>query len=167
MAKNVKGYSASQIALHWIIVVLVAFQFLAHSAIEASWHAFQNGEGVPEGAAVLTYMHVSVGLAVLLCMLCRIYLRVTRGVPSPPHDEPRLLKIVSESVHRMIYLLLMLLPVSGAVAWFFGASLAAGAHVVMEKLLLGLIAAHIGGALFQHLIRRSDVVIRIFAPERP
>lgn len=167
MAKEVNGYSASQIALHWIIVVLVAFQFLAHNAIEASWRAFQNGEVPPESATVLTYMHISVGLAVLLCMLCRIYLRLTRGAPSPPVDEPRILKIVSEAVHGMIYILLLLLPISGAVAWFFDASPAATAHVLMEKLLLGLIAAHIGGALFQHLIRRSDVVMRMFAPERP
>ncbi len=167
MAKEVNGYSGVQIALHWIVVVLIAFQFLAHNAIEASWRAFRNGEIPSESAAILTSLHVGVGMAVLLCMLCRVYLRLTRGAPSPPADEPRLLKIVSEAVHRMIYVLLLLLPISGAVAWFFGASPAAGAHVIMEKLLLGLIAAHIGGALFQHLIRRSDVVVRMFAPERP
>ena len=167
MAKDVNGYSAVQIALHWIVVVLVAFQFLAHNAIEASWRAIRNGESPPESATVLTYMHVGVGVTVLLCMLCRIYLRLTRGAPSPPSDEPRILKIVSEAVHGMIYVLLILLPTTGAVAWFFGASSAAVAHVFMERLLLGLIAAHIGGALFQHLIRRSDVVMRMFAPDRP
>lgn len=167
MAKDVNGYSAVQIALHWIVVVLVSFQFLAHNAIEASWRAFRNSKIPPESATVLTYMHIGVGLAVLLCMFYRIYLRLARGAPSPPASEPRILKIASEAVHRMIYILLLLLPISGAVAWFFSASPAATAHVFMEKLLLGLIAAHIGGALFQHLIRRSDVVMRMFAPERP
>lgn len=167
MAKHVNGYSATQIALHWIVVVLVAFQFLAHNAIEASWRAFRMGEMSPEGTAALTYMHVAAGLLVLFFALCRIYLRFTRGAPSPPADEPRILKIVSEAVHGLIYVLLLLLPISGAVAWFFGVQPAAGAHGLMEKLLLGLIAAHIAGALFQHLIRRSDVVMRMFAPERP
>jgi cytochrome b561 len=59
------------------------------------------------------------------------------------------------------------LAISGAVVWVFGTSPATGAHVLMEKLLLGLISAHIGSALSRDLIRRYDVVVRMFAPERP
>ncbi|WP_165823732.1 cytochrome b [Metarhizobium album] len=166
MAEKVTGYSATQIALHWAVVVLVTFQFLAHNAIEASWTSFVDGEPPPVGNTVLTYMHVTAGLLVLGLALCRLYLRISRGAPAPPHDEPQFLKLISEGVHGMIYLLLLALPSSGAVAWFMGVRPAAGIHGLLEKLLLFLIAAHIAGALFQHLVRRSDVMMRMFDPER-
>lgn len=166
MTEKVTGYSATQIALHWAVVILVAFQFLAHNAIEASWRSFVNDELPPQGSTVLTYMHVTAGLLILGLALCRLYLRATRGAPAPPKDEPRLLKLVSEGVHGLIYLLLLALPASGAVAWFMGVRPAAEIHGLLEKLLLFFIAAHIAGALFQHLIRRSDVMMRMFDPER-
>lgn len=165
MAEKVTGYSATQIALHWAVVVLVTFQFLAHNAIEVSWTSYVNDELPPRGNAVLAYMHVTAGLLILGLALCRLYLRITRGAPAPPQNEPRFFKLISEGVHGMIYLLLLALPASGAVAWFMGVRPAAEIHGLLEKLLLFLIAAHIAGALFQHLVRRSDVMMRMFEPE--
>ncbi|MVA82544.1 cytochrome B [Agrobacterium vitis] len=166
MSEKVSGYSRLQVGLHWAVVILVAFQFLAHNAIEAAWSAHPNG-GVPsQRAAVLVYMHIAGGLLILALALCRICLRITRGAPEPPTDEPRIMKIISETVHGLIYVMLLSLPISGAVAWFFNVALAAIIHEYMQALLLALIAAHIAGALFQHLIRRSDVMMRMFAPDK-
>lgn len=167
MANHVSGYSSAQVALHWIVVVLVAFQFLAHAGIEASWRAFQRDEPPPIDAVALTYMHVAAGMLVLLLALARIWLRVTRGAPSPPADEPRLLQVFAEAVHGLIYLLLLSLPISGAMAWFFGQELAGAAHRLLQNVLLAAIVLHVAGALFQHFIRRSDVLMRMFRPERP
>lgn len=166
MSKTVRGYSRLQVGLHWAVVVLVAFQFLAHNAIEAAWSARTDGAAASTEQNAPTNMHISAGLIVLALALTRIYLRFTRGAPEPPADEPRVLKIISESVHALIYVLLLSLPVSGAFAWFFDIGLAADVHEYLQALLLGLIAAHIAGALFQHLIRRSDVMMRMFAPEK-
>jgi len=166
MAKDVTGYSRAQVALHWMIVVLVAFQFLAHEGIEASWRAFRGGEPAPSDAAVLTYMHVIAGSLVLALMLARIYLRVTRGAPPPPADEARPLQLVAEAIHRALYVLLVLLPLTGAVAWFLGVRLAGEAHELLTNFLLAAIALHVAGALFQHVVRRSNVLMRMFKPER-
>lgn len=84
---------------------------------------------------------------------------------APPPDEPRLLQIAAEAVHGLIYLLLFLLPISGSVAWFLGVEAAGDAHGLFKNLLLGAIVLHITGALFQHFIRRSDVLMRMFKPE--
>ena len=165
MAKNKNGYSTAQISLHWTIVVLVAFQFLAHEGIEDAWRAFKRAETPPENAA-LTYLHIAVGLLVLLLMFARIYLRIRRGAPPPPTDEPRLLQLLASAVHGFLYVLLVLLPLSGAVAWFLGAEQAGEAHELLKNLLLGAIVLHVGGALFQHFARRSDVLMRMFRPER-
>jgi cytochrome b561 len=165
MAKKITGYSRPQVALHWIVVVLVAFQFLAHDGMEASWRAFLNDEPPPAGRVVLTYMHIAAGSLVLLLALARIYLRVTRGAPAPPADEPRLLQIVAEAVHGLIYLLLLALPITGAIAWFIGLETAGIVHEKLQTILLVAIALHIAGALFQHFVRRSTVLMRMFRPE--
>lgn len=166
MKSEVTGYSKTQIALHWTVVVLVAFQYLAHNGIQASWRALTHGELPSEGESILTYMHVGAGLLVLALMLARLYLRLTRGAPAPPADEPRLLKITSEVVHGLIYVMLLTLPVTGVMAWIGGIRRAAEVHWYLQAFLLGLIAAHIAGALFQHLVRRSDVMMRMFAPQQ-
>lgn len=163
---KVKGYSWLQMALHWIVAVLVAFQFLAHDGIEDSWRAFLRSEMPPAGAAVLTYLHIACGILVLALVALRILLRLTRGAPPPPADEPFLLKLVAEAVHASIYLLLLAMPISGAVAWFLGVEIAGDAHELMQTLLLGAIAMHIAGALFQHFILRSQVLMRMLRSER-
>lgn len=164
MGKNPTGYSPAQVALHWIVVVLVAFQFLAHDGMEASWRAFLRSEPPPADAAVLTYLHIAVGSLVFFLALMRIYLRATRGAPPAPTDEPRLLHLLSEAVHGSIYLLLLSLPASGAVAWFLGVELSSDVHELLQNVLLGAIALHVAGALFQHFVRRSTVLMRMFRP---
>ncbi|MGE0501967.1 MAG: cytochrome b [Rhizobiaceae bacterium] len=163
---KVTGYSPIQVGLHWSVVVLVAFQFVAHDGIEAAWRAFVRGQPMPVDAATLTLLHIASGITVLLLALVRILLRLTRGVPAPPADEPRLLQIAAEAVHGSIYFLLLALPLTGATAWFFEIEAAAGVHGLLTTLLLVAIVLHVAGALFQHFIRRSDVLMRMFRPQR-
>jgi len=163
---KVTGYSSLQIALHWIVVILVAFQFLAHDGIEDSWRAFLGRDLAPADAYVLSYLHIVAGILVLVLALVRIFLRRARGVPPPPPEEPRVLHILAEAVHGTIYILLILLPLSGAAAWFLGNEPAAEAHEFMQNILLAAISLHIAGALFQHLMLRSQVLIRMFLPQR-
>lgn len=166
MAGSVTGYSSAQVALHWIVVVLVAFQFLAHDGIERSWRAFERDVPAPADAAVLTYMHIAAGMLVLMLVIARVYLLLTRGAPPPPADEPWLLQISAEAVHVSIYVLLFLLPLSGAGAWFLGLEAAAEAHELLKTLLLVALVLHICGALFQHFAMRSDVLMRMFRPQK-
>jgi len=163
---KVPGYSPAQIALHWTVVVLVAFQFLAHDAIATAWQSFLSDEAAPARGTALTYMHVAAGTLVLVLALARIYLRATRGAPPPPEDEPRLMQLSAELIHGLIYALLLLLPVTGMAAWFLGVGPAGTLHGWMTNVLLGAIALHIAGALFQHFVRRSEVLIRMFRPQR-
>ena len=62
MTKGVTGYSSAQVALHWTVVVLVAFQFLAHDGIVESWRAYLDNKQPPADDAVLTYMHIGGGM---------------------------------------------------------------------------------------------------------
>jgi cytochrome b561 len=163
MAKAPTGYSATQISLHWAVVLLVAFQYLGHDGIEASWQ--ERNQRMPAQIVVLTYLHITAGITVFLLASARVYLRVTRGVPPPPPDEPRLLHYLAEAVHAAIYLLLFLMPITGSAAWFYDWELAADAHEVLQTGLLGAIGLHISGALFQHFVLRSNVLIRMFSAD--
>lgn len=165
MAKRPTGYSPAQIALHWAVVFLVAFQFLAHQGIEAYWDAFLDDETTPQDVRALAYLHVAAGMLVFVFATARVYLRAVRGTPPPPPGEPRLLHIFAEAVHGLIYLTLFLLPITGIIAWLFGSETAAEVHDWFQTILLSAIGLHIVGALFQHFIRRSDVVIRMFRSE--
>jgi len=167
MTGKVTGYSSTQIALHWAVVVLVAFQFVAHDGIESAWR--NQLRGAPDSADVrlLAYMHIAGGLLILLLALIRLWLRFTRGAPAPPADEPRLMQLFAEGIHWLIYLMLLLLPATGLIAWFLGVRLAGEAHEAMKNILLGAIVLHVAGALFQHFIRRSHVLMRMLRPEAP
>ena len=165
MSSSVTGYSRAQVAFHWSVVVLLVFQYLAHDGIVAMWEASNENRAPPQGSAVLAYLHITSGSLVLILALARIYLRTTRGAPSPPSDEPWILQFVAEAVHMLIYAMILLLPVSGLTAWFLGWELAATIHIWFKNILLGAIVLHIGGGLFQHIVRRSDVLMRMFRPQ--
>lgn len=166
MPDDVAGYSSTQVALHWTVVVLVAFQFVAHDAI-AEWWRETSGDGPrPAEPEALASMHAVVGVSIFALALARIYLRMTRGAPPPPPDEPWLLKVAAEAVHVSIYVLLLALPATGALAWFFGLALAADTHEFLTNILLAAIALHVSGALFQHFVRRTEVLMRMFLPDR-
>ena len=165
MQKAVSGYSSIQIGLHWAVVVLVAFQYVAHSGMETAWNALRRDEVPPQDVEVLTYLHIGAGILVLLLALARIALRLTRGAPAPPADEPRLLQLSAEAVHIAIYALLLLLPLTGLVAWFLGVPAAGSIHVLFKNALLAAIVLHVAGALFQHIVRRSDVLMRMLRPD--
>lgn len=165
MSNNVTGYSRAQVAFHWIVVVLLVFQYLAHDGIVAMWESSLENRQPPQGSALLGYMHMGSGSLILILALARIYLRVTRGAPSPPSDEPWILQFVAEAVHMLIYAMILALPISGLTAWLLGWEVAGTLHIWFMNILLGAIVLHISGGLFQHVVRRSDVLIRMFRPQ--
>jgi len=165
MSKTTAGYSPAQIGLHWAVVVLVAFQFAAHNGIEAAWTALLRSGDSRAGTVVLAYMHIGAGMAIFVLALVRIYLRLTRGAPPPPADEPKLLQLLAESVHVAIYGLLLVLPLTGMAAWFVPLPVAGSIHALLTNALLAAISLHVAGALFQHFIRRSEVLVRMFRPQ--
>ena len=161
MASSPSGYSALQIGLHWTVAGLVIFQFLAHDAIEHAWRAFTGGTAPdPDGQGMVT-LHIVSGALIFVLAAWRLWLRLTRGVPALPANEPAALKFVARATHFLIYALILGMPISGAVAWFGGVQGAAGAHVLAKTVLLGLVILHVAGALFQQFFLKSNVLTRM------
>lgn len=159
------GYSLAQIMLHWAIVLLVTIQFIAHDGIEESFDAFIEG-AVPAAADLrLSYLHVVCGSLIFLLMIWRMTLRLRRGAPALPENEPRLAKMLAHTVHGLFYLVLIAMPMSGAVAWFGGVEAAGDAHGIASTLLLVLIGLHLAGVLVQFFVFGSNVLARMTMAE--
>lgn len=157
------GYSRPQIALHWIVFVLIALQYILHDAMSEAWEIVEEGGAVAFDPLVAG--HVLGGLLVLGLVIWRLALRARRGAPPPPEAEAPALKLVAKATHGGLYLLMILMPVSGAVAWFRGAEQAAEAHEVLRIVLLALIGLHIAGALYHQFVLRSGLMTRMRRPQ--
>lgn len=158
--RKIRGYSSSQIALHWASAVVILFLLLPISRDDAP-----QADAVGP-VAVSIILHVSAGLSILPLLAARLALRFRRGVPPPEAMEPELLCGAGRLAHRSMYLCLLVLPVSGACYWFGGLG---GGHVVHEiarVLLTGLMGLHVVGALTHHFVFRTSVLTRMCRPER-
>ena len=156
------GYSATQIRLHWLVFLAVLYQLIFNEAIGEAWRAFRRGEEI--ASSVWVPVHVFGGIAILLLVLWRIFLRVKRGAPKPPEHEPAALKMIAGLTHLLLYALLIAMPVSGIVAWFGGIEAAGEAHEVMKAFLWALIALHVLGALYHQFFLKTDVLTRMRKP---
>ena len=162
-APVVRGYSATQIRLHWIVVLLLVAQYVLNDFISEAWEIVEDGGSAEFHPLVAG--HVALGVLVLVLALWRIALRIRRGAPPPPENEPAILKLAASATHLGLYALLILMPLSGMAARFGGVEAAAEAHEVMRALLLALIALHVVGALYQRFILKTDVMTRMVRPE--
>lgn len=153
-------FSPAQIALHWLTVLLILAQFLNDHAIGRAFNATMRGAAqIPGGWRVTA--HILTGVAILAFTLWRIALRLRRGAPPPAANEPRALQIVAAATHGLLYLLLLLLPLTGLVAWYGSVGPAAGLHEILKTVLLVTIGLHVLGALYQQFVLRSGVVARM------
>ncbi len=152
------GYSRLQIALHWFAFALIAQQYVFKDAMSAAWDRIT--EGLEAGFDPLVLVHVAGGALVMIFALWRLVLRARRGVP-PVIEASKVQGILAKLTHVGLYALMILMPVSGAVAWFGGVETAAQGHNVMKIILLALIALHIVGALYHQFILRDGMLSRM------
>ncbi|MBA1139054.1 cytochrome b [Mesorhizobium neociceri] len=159
----VASYSKTQIWLHWSIAALILVQFVAPDGMQHVWRAFRRGQEVSPSDVPLAYMHVVIGLTVLTLAAWRLWLRIARGVPPVSGMEHPALRLLARATHFVIYALIFIVPLAGAVAWFLGVSAAAQVHVLGQNVLLYIVLLHTAGALFQHFVFKTDVLRRMLA----
>ena len=161
-----KGYSGPQIALHWTIAALVIVQFVLHDGILATFRAQRGGAAASDSELLLADLHIACGIAIFLLALVRAFVRLKRGAPPPPEDEHILLRLAARAAHFALYAVILLMPVTGGLAWFGGIETMAAVHGAGKPVILGLVVLHIGGALYQHFVAKTDVLRRMLRPER-
>lgn len=169
---GVRGYAALPKLLHWVIAALVF----------AIWPLGLMIGFVKDEVKLDFYMvHESLGFLVLWLMLLRVGARLTFAAPPP--DGPRLERIAARSVHGLIYVFLIVMPVTGFLAtnahgfplqWFglftvwspisktpdIAWTLSA-IHEISARVLLVLVGLHLAAALFHHVIKRDGTLYKM------
>lgn len=161
--KTPTGYSRTQIALHWGIAALIIVQFVLHDAIVDAWKA--RTEGLEPAFSPLVAAHVFGGITILALACWRLVIRNRRGVPPLPDREAPLLKAAAHVTHWSLYVLMIVLPVTGIATWFGGSALADTIHTRLKFPLLLLFVLHVAGALFQQFVLKTDLLQRMSRPQ--
>lgn len=166
------SYSRVLRALHWIVALLV---FL-------TWPLGLMIGFVKDDVKLDFYLvHESLGFLVLWVMLLRVGFRFFQS--APPLERPAVERMAANTVHGLLYIFLIIMPVSGFLAtnahgfplqWFgvlpiwspLGkspeiASTLSEIHEWSAWIILGLFALHILAVMFHHLIRRDATLYRI------
>lgn len=159
-----KGYSRTQISLHWVVAVLIVFQFILHDAIVATWAAIGKGES-PQ-VSVVVWAHIVAGILVLAFAFWRLALRIKRGAPPLPENEHPVLKGIAHLTHWLLYALMIAMPVSGLATWFGGSETADFVHTTLKFPLFIIVLLHFAGALFQQFYLRTGLLTRMMRAEK-
>ena len=158
------GYSLRQIALHWVVFILVAFQFFTGDNMANLFRASHGGRPTDVPAA-WTAIHIVVGVAILAAMLWRLALRHAEGAPPAPKQHPALMWLAS-AVHVGLYLDLVVGAIVGLVAYFWLPGLGKLHEIMSRQALIVLFGLHVLGALWHRFVERDDVMTRIIRPAR-
>lgn len=172
------SYSAIAKIFHWVTVPLMGL---------ALGTGFVIGHLKEESKTAFYLLHESAGLTILLLSLARLaWKRISPPPPLPDHI-PRPIRIAATAVHHSLYLILIVqpllgffttnaygFPMQGDTAYLGFIDLPkfmeareglAGAllsvHSVIGWLTPFLLAAHVGGAIYHHAIRRDGTLMRM------
>lgn len=156
------GYSWTQIRLHWVIALLILFQLVFGEEIGPAFRSLMKTGAASYGPAALA--HIGAGVLVLALGLWRIALRFTRGAPALPADEPRLMQIAAHALHGLLYLLIIVVPLAGLVAWFGQNREVAELHEQAKPVFVVLISLHVLAGLWHHFVRRNGLLLRMRRP---
>ncbi|MEI6801130.1 MAG: cytochrome b/b6 domain-containing protein [Pseudomonadota bacterium] len=159
----VKGFSRTQILLHWAVALLILFNLIFSDAMSELWDQIEHTGPMPTTTGA--WVHIAVGVAVLALVAWRLALRVTRGAPHAPTGTHPLLKFAGDAGHIALYALMIALPVSGLLAFFGGFDSLAELHGgVFKALLWALIALHVLAALYHHFFLKDGLLNRMRKP---
>lgn len=170
-----RSWGAPAKLLHWAVAALVFVQFALGWAA-ASWRLSPT-------KLDLFVWHKSTGMVILALMIVRVAWRWANPAPALPADMPPLERRGARASHFFLYVLLLLMPVTGWIVnsaanipfrmfWLIPvpaivepdkamADVAARAHFVLFVALSLLLAVHVGAALRHHFLKRNDVLVRM------
>ena len=169
-------YSSTSKAFHWVIVILVALDFLIAWIMPGVRRSLANPPGI-------VMIHFSVGIIILVVMLLRLAWRLTHRVLPEPPGTPQWQAIAAKATHYSLYASLVAMPFVGwawasSLGWpvsFFGlvtlpaivpkspviVRVAGEAHVLLAALIIGLIGFHTLAALYHWLLLDDGVMERM------
>ena len=153
-----RGYSGLQIALHWLIALLILAAWLSGEGAEAAMQVIEKG-----GTATFV-PHVALGLAILALVALRLVVRASRGVPAAPGVPGSLAVRAAEWGHRLLYLLMLAVPLGGISIWFLGMD-NGDIHGFFANVLVVFAVGHALMALYHQFILKDGLLRRMVRPD--
>lgn len=168
-------YTATAIALHWLIFALIACGFTLALYMT----------GLPLSPAKLKYIswHKWIGVTIFMLMLARLVWRLAHPAPPLPASMPAWQRSAARVSHVMLYILIIAIPLTGwLMSSAFGvptvylgllqlpsplgrdkelAELLKSAHLFLNYTMLALVIIHVAAALKHHLADKDDVLARM------
>lgn len=178
----VQRYPAGLRAIHWLTVALIIIIY----GLTYTEDFFARG--TPARAAVW-WLHISFGLVLIVAVAARICARAIGPIPPPSAALSPLVERASQAVHALLYVLLVVTPLVGVYLAFlrgnevtlFGlftipspvavVDRAARAsvqevHELLANALIVVALLHAAAAIWHHVIRKDDVLLRMMPGNR-
>jgi cytochrome b561 len=173
-------YTNTAVVLHWLLVIALLAQ------IAFGWFLGDVPRGTP-ARTIYVNLHKSTGMVIGVIILLRLYWRATHPAPPLPLSMPAWERVVAHWSHVLLYVCMIVMPVSGYVAsnfskygvnffnsvkfppWGIDNETIYGVfnttHVVTSFIFVTLIALHVLAAL-RHLFKRDGVFSRMWPTTR-
>jgi cytochrome b561 len=170
-------YKSIVVWIHWITAAVL----VAQVGIGFAFHRFTE-RGSPERMELFAW-HKTIGALILVLALVRLAVRLMNPPPPYPANFPRWERFVAVWNHRLFYLLLIALPLTGLLAVSgraegglvplkFGLALPAipgiakenmfgDVHIVLVFTTLTLLVLHVGAALWNQFRSETNVADRM------
>ncbi|HRE43024.1 MAG TPA: cytochrome b/b6 domain-containing protein [Terricaulis sp.] len=170
-------YSTIAIVLHWLIAALLLGELYVGFTMAGM-------ERTPARVPWINW-HKTLGIEILLLTLARLGWRIANPPPRLPADYPRWQKLLLSATHAAFYALLLAIPLTGWAAisggrggqmtdlalglqWPFMPGVPdgtrpifAGAHDILVKLTIALLALHVLAALKHQFLDRDAIANRM------
>lgn len=182
MADRAPGYATPARWFHWIVAAAVLLMIPAGLVM--------TREGLDRSLQdALFIFHKNLGVLLVPLILARLIYRWRHPPPPLPASVPAWQARIASLTHVLLYLLLVVMPLSGFVRVRAGgfpiemldragvgpwiakseplADAAQALHGAGAFLLIALVAMHVGAALHHALILRDGVWSRIWPPRAP
>ena len=136
---NNSSYHYSQIIIHWLVALLVFYQFTFGGNIEfLELESCINSKTNDLKSCQHLNNHYLVGVIIFLLMIVRLFLRILFGAPPLPKSIPLIIKIFARLSHYLIYLILFSMPVFGIYMYYFNSDISQFHLKLFQKYSLNL-----------------------------
>lgn len=155
-----QSYDRVQIVSHWIVVALVLAQYATSGAIVRTHAIHRIGQRQNPTDLVLHVLHNRVGVVLVAMMIGRLAYRLWAGAPAPAGASRARMTRAAGFVHAAFYGVLITEGITGAIASYLWWPIS-GAHVILFKVLLALVAIHLAAVLWHQMVLGDHILRRI------
>ena len=176
-----RRYDPVAVTLHWLIAIALFCQVTLGFVM-------QEIPKQPQGPRAWWFnFHKSIGLTLLVLIVIRLAWRLAHRPPALPSSLPRWQQLSAPILHRLLYVVMLLLPISGYISsaysgrpvLYFGMALPSwvdkdeslsklfnGIHEIAGWTLIVLFAGHVAAAI-AHVASRDGIIRRMWPSAGP